>query len=546
MVDVQIIAEPLERASSKHAHQFYAELLNMVEAAGLSVKIDSYTGKPGFEPEQAPILICHGTFAAEIRKTYQPTFSIILGSRGWSGFNVALYNILDNTVGSSHPGAVKPNPYHFIMDPSMVAGLKKALKNAKNLLVTNAEPSPVDKPLPKTASGLFTYSVNPDLFKGHSLEDYQNVSVGHTYPAITTQSLIQGQVVKPMLYRALEHHAHWVKHKDEPSQVKALMAIGDLIGIRHAAQQTHGEEAKAVTGKINHALDKFLSSGLHDLQMAEHIGVLTNTYRSQGGDHAGAEALATMALRESSPMMKAANAQKDLDLWHTWNTSRQPEDLSKLMNQVAPLVIHETNKWQQTGINRRVLDGKARTLAYEAITSYDPKRSQLNTHIVNHLQKLNRFAIANQNAVRIQEEKVFQYRKFLHAKNELETRLGRNASVDELTEEIHKMGEGMLVKDFKPIIENYYSTASEAGGAPVMEELSSDATAMHLARQAMNDRQKFIFNHTYGFQGSDVKSNTEIASHFGVSPAMISKQKRQIDKLVKDHIDASRYLLSSI
>lgn len=547
MANVLILAEPRDRIETKHAQQFYAELLNIVTTLGLEPVITHYSHSPAFAPEQAPILICHGTIAAEYRKKYAPAYSILLGERSRSGFNTCLHNILDNTLGASHPGVVKPNPYHFIMDPTMISKLKTALLEAKKTIEPNSNPSPVSadspKPIQKSASGLFSYSVNPTLFQGHTLDDYQRMSVGHVYPSLSQQSIVRGSVIKPALYQALEAHADWKKHQDERSKVRTMMALGDMIGYRYAAALDSAPESKAVVGKIDHALDKFRHE---DLALAEHVGVVVNSAKQRGIDHNQAEAIATMLVRDNNPMMKAAAAERDLELWHQWNKSKDPEHLSMLMTQISPLLINETNKWQQTGINRAILDGKARTLAYEAITSYDPSKSQLNTHVINHMQKLNRFAIANQNAVRIQEEKIFQYRKFLHEKNALEDRLGRPASPDELKAEIAKMGNGTLLKDFKPIIENYYSAASEAGGAPVMEELSSDATALHLAMNAMNDRQKFIFQHSYGFNKAPVMSNAEIAKHYGVSSAMISKQKRNIDHLVKEHVDASRYLLSSI
>jgi hypothetical protein len=130
----------------------------------------------------------------------------------------------------------------------------------------------------------------------------------------------------------------------------------------------------------------------------------------------------------------------------------------------------------------------------------------------------------------------------MREKQDLENLLGREATKEELQSHLSL---GDSIGSYKPMMENYYGAHSEAGGSVIRQELNHDSTALALAFDAMNPRQKTIFSHSYGYKKAPLLANNQIAKKVGVSAAMISKQKRAIDKLVNEHIDASRYLLSS-
>lgn len=232
---------------------------------------------------------------------------------------------------------------------------------------------------------------------------------------------------------------------------------------------------------------------------------------------------------------------EELRLWNEYNRTKSPVVLEQLLIKLKPLIRSEASKYRQTGIPITQLESKAEELAFDAIKSYKPERGvQLNTHIINHIQRLNRYAIEKQNIVRSQEAKIFQYRKFESAKNELESTLGREPTELELRA---KLGVGFKfneIQDFKPTKEHLYAKSVEEGGkAPVRSDLTSDQITLRLIRQGLTDKEKQVFDYAYGMDGKPVLKKKEIARRLGISQPMISKYIRKIDAKYKAYDRAS-------
>ena len=232
---------------------------------------------------------------------------------------------------------------------------------------------------------------------------------------------------------------------------------------------------------------------------------------------------------------------KDLALWHEWNNNKSPETLMPLMKAVEPIAKLESNKWLQSGMNPIILKAKAKSLAFEALKSYDPtKGNQLNTHVTNNLKQMSRFVINNQNAVRSPEEHVYDYRNQLKAKEELSQELGRDATDIDLKE---SYGEHGKLSTYMPLVEKFYAQESEGGGAPVMQELTMEAVGLHSLFKKLNERQQFIFQHTYGYQGADVLQNKQIAKKLKISEPAVTKHKKKIEGMYRDYTGSMNSLM---
>lgn len=237
---------------------------------------------------------------------------------------------------------------------------------------------------------------------------------------------------------------------------------------------------------------------------------------------------------------KISKKDEDLALWKTWKENPSPSTLRPLLDNLNPLIYKETSRWDPSGINKTRLHHHATSLAFNALHTYDPsKGTQLNTHIINNLQKMSRYAINNQQAIRTPEEKIFNYRKMLKIKESLEERLGREPSEMELQDAV---GSGFKIKDYKPLIEHYYSKAAESGGNPVMQELSLDSTALALLHENLSPMEKTVFEHSFGYKGAPILQNQEIAKKIKISPAAVSKTKSLIEKKYRDYSSAVSYI----
>ena len=233
--------------------------------------------------------------------------------------------------------------------------------------------------------------------------------------------------------------------------------------------------------------------------------------------------------------------ERDLELWKIWKQNPTSANLQNLLNALAPLIRYESNKYQQTGLSASVLEGKAKEIAYEAILSYNPAHSQLNTHVVNHMKRLNRYTIENQNAVRPKETDVFMYRKYLKAQEELTDLLGREPTEVELRS---KLGIGFKLKDLlKPTSEHMYSINVEGGGeAPTRDDLSYENVAMRMTYNNLTGKRKDIMGMAFGIDRKKVKPS-DIATKLKISKPAVSKHLRAIEDKYRKYNHSTSFLI---
>jgi DNA-directed RNA polymerase specialized sigma subunit len=236
--------------------------------------------------------------------------------------------------------------------------------------------------------------------------------------------------------------------------------------------------------------------------------------------------------------MTTPRAQQDFEAWQQWKQDPGPHTLGPLYGRIQPIIKSESSKWAQTGIKPPLLEAHAQDLAFDALHTYDPNSgTQLNTHITNHLKKMNRYVIKNQQTVRVQETKVFDYRRLERAREELTMELGREPTDTEL--QAHA-GVDSKIMNYTPVIEHFYSKNIEEGGkAPVMEELSMHATALAMMHQNLGPKQKQIFEKAYGYGGVQPQPKKDIAKDLGITPAAVSKHLRKIEKQYQEYASAS-------
>lgn len=234
--------------------------------------------------------------------------------------------------------------------------------------------------------------------------------------------------------------------------------------------------------------------------------------------------------------------EKDLEMWQKWKANPNPANLQELMDTLKPLVRYESNRYAQTGITRTLLEAKAQEFTFEAIKTYNPAHSQLNTHVVNHLKRLNRYAIENQNVMRVQENKIFQYRKFMKAKDELTDQLGREPTEIELRS---KLGVGFKLANMHiPKAEHMYSINTEAGGAsPTRDDLSYESMSLKLLHNSLSGTQKEVMSHAFGIGKKRMERKGDIAKKLKISNPMVSKHLRAIEKKYKRYNQASNFLI---
>lgn len=195
------------------------------------------------------------------------------------------------------------------------------------------------------------------------------------------------------------------------------------------------------------------------------------------------------------------------------------------MSRMNPLIQAEVNRRAGT-LARPVLETQAKTLAVKAIKSFDPAQNvKLSTHITNQLQKLSRMNYAHQNAARIPEHSMLQYHTVNLATEDFKDKEGRDPTTLELADTLKwspkKVEQFQLQFNRKELL--------ESGDSPtdMFVQTTSDPR-IDYAYMALSPRQKQIFEHTTGYNGTPTLGNQQLLNKLNITQGVLSYEKNKI------------------
>ncbi len=125
----------------------------------------------------------------------------------------------------------------------------------------------------------------------------------------------------------------------------------------------------------------------------------------------------------------------ELELWKKYKSGDQTAKV-ELLRSITPLLTYQVNRFTASGLPKNALQTESRKLALEAFDTYNPNKSALNTHIVNHQKHLQRFVLNYQNIGRIPESRGLAISKFENIKRNLMEELDREPTAAELSKEL--------------------------------------------------------------------------------------------------------------
>jgi len=245
---------------------------------------------------------------------------------------------------------------------------------------------------------------------------------------------------------------------------------------------------------------------------------VNSTFNTQPGPYLGA------------PKKKLQRWEEDIVLWKAWMQNKSLDNQRKLLKAIDPLLNSEVQKQLGT-IPPPVLKIKAKRLVLKAMPKYNPSLSRLNTFIVNQLKPLIRENMKAQNAVRLPENMQLKVREFMNAKDNLQEKLDREATSEELSDHL-----SWPVKKVARMERQLHTESSASSqiyeGASDLQDSALDLK-VDLVYRSLTPRDKLIFEYTTGYGGKQKISNNDIAKKLGVSAAYVSQRKKHIAVLMK-------------
>ena len=247
----------------------------------------------------------------------------------------------------------------------------------------------------------------------------------------------------------------------------------------------------------------------------------------------------------------SARKEHELSLWRKWKENGQkPEHLDPLLKLYAPVFTRKVSTWKAPMVPESAFRSQLQKHAIEAFRTYDPtKGAALNTHVENHLIKVQRYNNKHQNTGYIPEEKARYIGHINRAKDALLDELGREPTNEEihahmlkdpdhdfrkltpkLVGEIQKAQRRDIPAGMFAGAEEFdYTPGSNVGGRAFEEQqLELAANTLHTIFPNKPDMHT-LFNYTFGKNDHPKITRTgALAKKMGKSDSQIARMKTQM------------------
>lgn len=215
-----------------------------------------------------------------------------------------------------------------------------------------------------------------------------------------------------------------------------------------------------------------------------------------------------------------------------WKADPSPGNLHKVVNYLGPTINSVLSTIGGTAPNIR---SKARVLAAKSVQSYDPSSgASLQTWVSNNLRQLTRDIRKSNSDIHIPEGVQLDAYAIYKAETELEDELGREPTVQEISDRAHlsiKRIADVRSKNKKQVSEG--STVQEDGSPGLQQgatDYTGEATDYVYNDSDLNDKK--IIEYTTGYGGSKVLSSKEIMAKLKLTPVQFTRRKARLSQRI--------------
>jgi len=237
--------------------------------------------------------------------------------------------------------------------------------------------------------------------------------------------------------------------------------------------------------------------------------------------------------------MNTYSKQQELELFNKYKGGDKQAKID-LVQSLTPIVMMQSNKWAASGLPKAYIELEAKRLVGEAIDTYDPTMSQLNTHVINYLKKLSRSVMNYQNVGHIPENRTLIIGKYNTVYDNLEDKKGRPPTVVELSDSMNvSIGEieRLQLEQRKDLSMSELQDSDDAGGFyfyarnedvdPVLKQ------AIQFVYFDADPVDKKIMEHTFGLSGMPRMTAKNLRSKLGLKAGDMKRRQNNIAKEIK-------------
>jgi len=231
--------------------------------------------------------------------------------------------------------------------------------------------------------------------------------------------------------------------------------------------------------------------------------------------------------------------------YETWKQNQTPEGNATFLQAIDPIVQKGV---QMYGDDSPLAASRGRLLALDASRKYDPKRSRLQSHLLNQMQSLRRITQKQHSVLRVPERILLESQRLKKYHQELSDELGREPSDAELSDRLGVTPVRLAkIRTYQPGMSSGQVEAIDPVSGGTVGRIpgrQNEAAALwaQIVHQELNPLDQRIMELSLGLNGNSKLSNQEIAHKLGRSPGAISQRKIRIQKLLDQEQEFSPFI----
>jgi len=240
-------------------------------------------------------------------------------------------------------------------------------------------------------------------------------------------------------------------------------------------------------------------------------------------------------------MSKNIYKEREIELYNQWRMGKE-EAKTELLSSLEPLIKKQVSKFYNSGLPEFAIRAEGYRLADTALSTYDPNKAQLNTHITNYLKKLSRFVTNYQNVGHIPEPRALMIGKYKTIYSNLESYLGREPTVLELSDamQVSPAEIERLQTELRADLSLTLSEEDEdEGGFYEFTQTEPDPRvkqAIEAVYFEADPIDKKILEYHFGLYGSQKLKSREIAKKLKLNDAELKARKTKLSKEINELI----------
>lgn len=218
-----------------------------------------------------------------------------------------------------------------------------------------------------------------------------------------------------------------------------------------------------------------------------------------------------------------------------WKNNPNPTTNQGLLEAVKPVIDKSLRLYSRGSSTSPTLRSKAEQITLNAVKGYDPSRAKLQTHLMSHLQGLQRATAKEERIISAPEQVLLDHKNLYMASAKLKDELGRDPSDSELADKLNmSLKRISYVRQLRnPLAESTFdvhgSDTERGSYAPAVLD-NNDGGWKEFVYHSLPPRDQLVMEHALGLHGKNQLDGLALAKKLNMSPGRVSQIKSRIQQ----------------